>query len=280
MNCSEFDEIWNELLDAETPGRRDLASASQPAEGVMAKREQAASLHALTCHRCRLARTRNETLRQALRGFRPRACPEPDLVDRIVAHVRFPSRRRWNARRAAIPLSAAVAAVLLLALGSVYWRLERFAPRPGQVAESQSASIARPQQVSRPADTPLLSAALADATHATWDLARSTSEPAARLGLEVFDVAAQINDEAEANSDIFPPLAKGGLAGVASAVPRVLADLPQSSPEAAWLQEAGDILAARVRPLSSSARQAFGFLRAPSLGKTETSINLPASKGA
>jgi hypothetical protein len=130
-----------------------------------------------------------------------------------------------------------------------------------------------PRQAGRQTDTPLLSVALADATLATLDLARSTSAPAARLGLEALEAAAQQSDQAE-------PESAGDAGSGLAPFPLVLRDLSQSSPDLAWLQEVGDDLAARVRPLSSSARQAFGFLRAPELRKTETSSNSPASKGA
>jgi hypothetical protein len=115
--------------------------------------------------------------------------------------------------------------------------------------------------------------ALADATAATWELARTTSEPAARLGREVLDATgvtqgattASAPDES-AGPDLLP------LSSMLRVVP--------NSPAPAFIQELEDRLATSVRPLSSSARQAFGFLRTPALGKQKGTNSSPASKGA
>ncbi len=117
--------------------------------------------------------------------------------------------------------------------------------------------------------------ALADATEATWDLARTTSAPAARLGHQVLMAATSAQDSTGTGST-----GAGGPRLGLDALAPILRVVPDSTPASELIQRVGDGLSASVRPLSSSARQAFGFLRTPSLGKPDNPINLPASKGA
>jgi hypothetical protein len=79
---------------------------------------------------------------------------------------------------------------------------------------------------------------VADATAATWDLARETSAPAARIGREV------VSSSAFAET--------GTLALPVPALPFVLPAV-------------GDEVQRGVNPLSGSARHAFGFLLGPAL---------------
>ena len=109
---------------------------------------------------------------------------------------------------------------------------------------------------------------------ATWDLARSASEPAARISRQVFDAA--ISPEGT--------LAQPGLRG--GAVPESVTGLSldalayDSAAAVATLQQVGDHLATGVKPLSSTARQAFGFLLGPARPKPEVRAHSPAARGA
>jgi hypothetical protein len=273
MTCQEFDQIWNELLDAETAASQMSARGDDAFQSARAAREEAARSHARNCPRCRHAGARNELLRRALRSWTPGALAsvDSDLVDRIVISARpSPGRsvRRVCATILLATTSLAAAAVLLLMVAPVQWRLDP--PAAGRAADRPLAAGGGEPVVPR-ADARRLSNALVSATEATWDLARTTSEPAARLGRQVIEAATQTEGSADPTSAPGSPLV---------AFPSVFQDLPQSTTGAAWLQDMGDGLAASVRPLSTTARQAFGFLRTPLLGKAGNPINPPASKGA
>ncbi len=127
----------------------------------------------------------------------------PALVERILAEQKTGSSRRARRWRAALPLGAAVAAVaclIALVLAPLPWRLERVSPGidRGRPAGRASGSALRPSN--RQADSRVLSEALADATAASWDLARTTSKPAARLGRQVLESATQVENPSRAGS--------------------------------------------------------------------------------
>ena len=206
----------------------------------------------------------------------------PALLERILAEQKTGSSRRPRRWRAGLPLGAAVAAVaclIALVLAPLPWRLERVSPASDRGRSAGPANASALHLANRRADSRVLSEALADATAATWDLARTTSEPAARLGRQMLESATQGETPARAGASGADPAGSSysGLDSLASVLPVV----PQPPPGSALLQQVGDGLSASVRPLSSTARQAFGFLRIPALEKTDNSpIRLPASKGA
>ena len=121
-----------------------------------------------------------------------------------------------------------------------------------------------------------LNTAVAEATAATWDLARSASEPAARISRQVLDAATQ-SDRAsslstqDAQSE---PIAAG------VSVPSLARLAPDSAAAEAMLQEVGDRLASGVRPISDTARHAFRFLLGPAMPKPDVPPNLTAPRGA
>jgi hypothetical protein len=173
-----------------------------------------------------------ETLRAAWRvgsaAARPEPAPPAEVVDRIViaaSRREAPApRRRWARPLAwASGLAAAAAATAFLRPPAVE------APRP------------------EPAPAASLSVAVADVREASLRLAWSASEPAARLGLAMFDAStgddSSTDDDSQAPDDDAPGAA----------------DLPA---------RVGGYAAAGARPLSDAARQAFGFLRSPSLAKS------------
>jgi hypothetical protein len=286
MNCQDCDQIWNQLLDAESLSRARIATGLEPLPQLLAEREQAACTHALGCSRCRQVRAKYETLRRALRAWVASARPEmtlsPALVERILAEQKTGSSRRARRWRTALPLGAAVAVVaclIALVLAPLPWRLERVSPDSDRGRPPDPASGSGLRSSNRPSDSRVLSAALANATAATWDLARTTSEPAARLGRQVLEGATQVENASGAAASAAEPAGSSypGLDSLAAVLPVV----PQAPPGSALLQQVGDGLSASVRPLSSTARQAFGFLRIPSLEKIDNSpLHQPASKGA
>ncbi len=119
-----------------------------------------------------------------------------------------------------------------------------------------------------PSQSPRLNEALASASEATWDLARSASEPAARLSRQFLDAAGDLDN----------PRQSGNSAAVS--VPSLDSFTPDSASAVETIQQVGDRLASGVRPLSSSARQAFGFLLGPPPPKPEVRANPPAARGA
>jgi hypothetical protein len=280
MKCQEFEQIWSELLDAETSARLGAAVETAAADSALAIREQAALEHALGCKRCGSARVKFETLRRSLRAWNSRTdrgpAPSPDLVARILAESGLGSRRRpWHRRAALVIGPALAAAILALMFLPVPWRLDR----PGRETRGRSNNpFARGRGQGAARGTPdaqVLREALADATEATWDLARTTSEPAARLGREVLGATAQTSDH-----DAPGPSGPGSMAFNLVSFPSVLRSDAQSAPGTALLQDLGDGLAASVRPLSTSARQAFGFLRTPNVERRSHSSTPASSKGA
>jgi hypothetical protein len=282
MNCQEFDRCWDELLDAETAMRHLEQGAADLASSDPSPREQDVRSHALNCPRCHRAQLSNEALRRAIRSWNGRrlAAPPADLVDRIIDRTLLSPPPLQSARRVTPHAAWAVAAAagLVLAIGSVRWAIERRPVGEAAPGHAKAPGDGAGVQTARARDVQLLSHALADATEATWDLARSTSGPAARLGRQVLEVATRPGAPpgeslTTDDRDIEP-------GSVLAGIPSVLRDLPDSPPGAGWLRDMEDGLAASVRPLSTTAWEAFGFLRTPSLGKGAKAAAPPASKGA
>jgi len=103
--------------------------------------------------------------------------------------------------------------------------------------------------------------AVADARDASWRLALSASEPAARLGLAMLDASIAPAEPAPG-----PTPADAGTAP----------PLDPSAFRPALLDRFGDYAAAGVRPLSDSAARAFGFLRPPSAARADAPEAPPA----
>ena len=94
-----------------------------------------------------------------------------------------------------------------------------------------------------------LNTAVAEATAATWDLARSASEPAARISRQVLDAATQADQDPSLHvGRAWEPNAAGAL------VPSLTAPAPDTAAAETALRQVGDRLASGVRPLSDTAR--------------------------
>jgi len=216
MNCREYERTWHEWLDARGGAPAGSARARARAE------------HEAACAACRAKGGGYRALIRAIgaigpapavpRGFAGRFAPGGDLA--VAAGPRL--RRRpggWGYAAAAAAATALVAGLVAVRGG----RVDRAGPA---VAAGR-----------RP-----LTAALAEATSASWELARVASAPAARVGRDALGGAADLE---------IPTLAVGTAAGP---------DAPRA------LRAVGGGVQAGVGPLSGSARHAFGFLLAPLIG--------------
>ena len=291
MTCRDFERGWNELLDAGGPA---IGGVEKPDPSTVAPRLAAtASLsdlertlrdHAADCPACRQVAARYQLLHRALGGWSAQPAPPVDLADRILAAAQSPASRRRGARnrgarpiwRIGLPLATAAAAVIAL----VFVRPAIDGPRPERRTTAPPAlannppggAISHSDSGSGPvsADTRALDTALADATAATWDLARSASEPAARISLHVLDVATEPR----------PGSVDDGSSSFSVSVSSYVPAAPDSAAASAMLRQVGDSLASSVGPLSNTARHAFGFLLGPPPAKPEVRRIPPAAKGA
>ena len=221
--------------------------------------------------------------RRAVRAWGQPPDAPAGLADRIFAvvpapippraHPRARIRRERQFWRFSLPLAAAAAAIAAAITVGLISRLIfnwTRAIQPGPSVAVMPALSREPET----ARSRMLNTALTDATNATWDLARSTSGPAARIGRQVFDAAT--NAEGAASQPGF------AVKPVPDSITGLSLDslAPDSAAAAATLQQVGDHLASGVRPLSSTARQAFGFLLGPARPKPEARPQSPAARGA
>jgi len=221
MNCRDFERVWSERFDA----RRTLPDVEkgEPLEA-----------HAASCVTCHGLAARYRALRLATASLESPS-PPAGFADRVLAaygaepaSVEPPAWQRW---RLAGLISAAAAAAVFAAVG-ISLRVFPSATVSAPPRVSVETSVVQP----RPIDAQGLSDALAVATSATWDLARESSAPAARVGRQVI-VSVRLPGEE----------------------PSVT--LPVIIPEVADLwHRVGDRVSAGARPLEGTARHAFGFL--------------------
>ena len=291
MMCRDFERMWNELIDARSPLFRppEPVRAGRPTPGTRetdesaAGRERALLDHAASCSACGQVAQRYQVLarRSAPGGRRPMhqpgwrieswpRCPRRLCLDRAPSIGTVRARRFW---RIGLPMAAAAAAIAAaITVGLLSRQVIDPARRmqPGPLA----ATIPAPNREPDAAAGQMLNTALADATDATWDLARSASEPAARISRQVFDAA--ISPEGT------PAQTRIGSGAVPESATVLSLDAfaSDSAAAVATLQQVGDHLASGVRPLSSTARQAFGFLLGPARPKPEARGHLPGARGA
>ena len=135
-----------------------------------------------------------------------------------------------------------------LALAATVLLAGLIAVRSRPAPETIGPEIVKSSETQRP-----LGVALSEATSETLGLAREASAPAARVGREMIRSASI-------------PSMDWGLAF-------------STDPASEALQSVGDEVEAGVRPLSGSARSAFGFL-IPSASRSRTPAASPAPKGA
>jgi hypothetical protein len=306
MTCRDFQEKWTELLDAETHvsiEARESPSRLAESDQALSDCERALIDHGAECPTCRELGRRYQILRGALRAWGPPPVPPVDLADRILlAATQVPPASPWRIlgigdRRRLRPLvvslgsiAAAVAVALLL---SRFVNHQPHASRPATEihTSSEAAGPGRSSDSNSEigtTETRGFNRALVEATEATWDLARSASEPATRISRQVLDAtvpvepspadAAPGSDPAFGMGTAFEPALSA--ATLPFPVPNLVPLKPNPAAASALLQQVGDQLVAGVRPLSSSARRAFGFLLGPGLEQQEARDKPPVPKGA
>lgn len=194
MNCHDCDRIWNLLLDAEQSSPEQDATEPGDVSPELAAEAQRTMVHATGCTRCRNALAGYETLRQAVRTWsstgRPPLAPPQALLDRVIAEQQAALlyRARWRWRVPAIAASASLAALLAYWLSGPSGLPRNAVSGPGPHGRS-AVRIAASGHSSQG-----LRAAVLEATAATLDLARVTSEPAARLGRDMIPGSAPFDE--------------------------------------------------------------------------------------
>jgi hypothetical protein len=290
MTCRDSERGWNELIDMERAFARGEAAGIGQVDPAMADLERALLDHAEDCAACCLVASRYRILRRALQAGVHLQSPPAGLADRILAEIERPSPAAWavygETRPWRIgPAAMAMAGMVAIAVGMALYlthinqtlqaRLDRpttvLHPTPAPHGHDESA-----ESKTIPAGARNLNTAVADATAATWDLARSASEPAARISRQVLSAAT------EADREPSLPNADAGLETVSAgaSVLSLAALAPDTAAAEAMLQQVGDHLATEVRPLSDTARHAFRFLLGPATAKPAIPAKPPAPKGA
>jgi hypothetical protein len=267
MNCHDFERIWNELFDAGSslPGEEHASAAGE--------NELALLEHATGCTTCRRRAAGFQVLHRAILAWGKAPAPPLGLADRVLAAARAPlPASRPAARKPQLVSSkrlliAAAASILAVITVGVISRMtfDRARDRGRLATETPGPA---PSVGHGTTESPKLNDVLASATAATWDLARSASEPAARLSRQFLD----------ATTDSTAEHASGE--SVTVSVPSLESFAPDSAAAVATIQQVGDRLASGVRPLSSTARQAFGFLLGPAPPKPDVRTNPPPARGA
>jgi hypothetical protein len=292
MTCHEFERAWNDLLDAVGGAALGPAQTTATAREKTAvpRAERALQEHAASCRACRQAGERYQVLLRALSVWKSPPQAPANLGERVLAaaghasaptHLLRPPYRfrhaggRWRIRLRLAGATAATAAALVLALLRPTVEHRRPPAVSGNDSAAPTAGYPGPP-ASAPVDARALHQAVAEAADATLELARSASEPAARIGLHVLDSAALPQLE---------PMAARGDTYVASepatlVVPSLTSLAPASATASAILQEVGDRFASGMQPLSTTARYAFGFLLGPPPAKRDVHANPPRAKGA
>jgi len=292
MTCCEFERKFNELLDGEgeAAARARAAAPTTRSRPVATDLEHALIDHASRCPACHEVAARYQILRRALHAWNSPPVAPADLVDRILladANADAPAASAWavvgkRKRERLWPIvlttwGVSVAAACMFGLVNSLLERERHnrpMPPTRLVGPADELHSVRGQSGVRPADSRVLNDALAEATRATWDLAFSASEPAARISRQMLD-AATAPERVPGDSAIL-----GRAATVSVTMPALNSLAPDPSAAKAMLQEVGDRLASGVGPFSRTARHAFGFLLGPAPAKLEGRNTRPAAKGA
>ncbi len=223
--------------------------------------------------------------------------PSADLAERILAAAEVSTPSAWGVYSVDQPRSiwpvvvsvASVCAAAIFGLAVLIPMIKGPEPHDGPRANP-------PPIASRPSDDDLhavsgtsrspgeragLNRALADATSATWELARSASEPAARIGRDVLDATTRAEDVVSEPEPEAPTSVADRLVTATGALTLPVPSLAPFAPDpSAALQQVGDHLASGVRPLSDTARHAFGFLIGPAPDRAAPRNTPQSSKGA
>ncbi len=289
MTCRDFESEWNERFDALAEAGSGAAAdlgCSGPAQSSL---ECTLEDHEAECPACLRKAAQFRALERAIRAWsQPPAAPAT-LADRVAAEIDRPSpsawavyapsrRSFWTSRTAALVAAAVLAAMLLVAV---------FLPDPPQ--RGRRRVVLHPTPLENPSKRQNdsksdstepgkgLGSALANASAATWDLARSASLPAARITRQVIDVATAQRQTSAVDSG--GEMRRESGTGPIS-VPSLELLAPDSAAAAAALQQVSDSVALGVLPWTTSARQAFGFLLGPPPAKPDRRTPVTSEKGA
>jgi hypothetical protein len=306
MTCRDFQLKWNELLDAErcsSSAEGDTLAGSTELDYGLSddSTERTLASHAAECEACQQFAVRCRVLRRALRAWPSVPAASANLADRIMAAaatslvaVRPVLARRRAGIWASLAGAAAVAAAVAVALPQIRMPVapdhvrRGAAEQPSKLLKSERDRSEGSHVALRTGDRLAFHDVVATATSATWDLALSASEPAARISRDVLDAT---NPEGQTSSDSSADRVpagggelggEGGLEAPGFPVPMPGFTPIDSDPAAAGAAflGLGDRLAAGVRPLSRTARHAFSFLFGPSPDPSGPRSSRPAAKGA
>jgi hypothetical protein len=176
--------------------------------------------------------------------------------------------------------------IVLIVGGTLLWndsRRRQDRPLPvHQVFDPDLHSIAAPETA--PKGSPALNRALAEATSATLDLARTASEPAGRISRDMLDAAEEKGVSASQRPSGASETGSAGpeeeLVGLSMTLPSLDPLRSETSGASRVLQQVGDHLSAGAAPLSSTARHAFGFLLGPARVRAGSPAARSSSTGA
>ena len=200
MTCRDFERTWNELIDAEGSAvatRR--ATGAEPGSTVTETASAGCGSMPRRVPTCRQVAVRYQALRRAIWTWGPPPGPSVELAERIMAEIGSPTPSAW-AGRAPVKRRTEVADHRGSSVGSGRHQLLSAGSGSsdrqgrGQTALPDRRSCKRRRQSPRRRDEcwrlPVISTMrLAEATAATWDLARTASEPAARISRQMLDAA-------------------------------------------------------------------------------------------
>jgi hypothetical protein len=282
MTCREFERSLNELVDAEAASLGDVLAPSA-LESVVSDLDVALADHAGRCPACRVLAARHQVFRRAVHAWNAPPVAPADLTDRILAAAAEErSASAWavygvkpESYRPIIVAYVSAMAACLVGMVMLHLVVSRDASQkpaaPPVIANLAHQDLHTGLWPSTPShsDVRELQTAMADATAATWELARSASEPTARISREMLDVATDREAELTRGRSSATPSSPA----ISVTMPSLSELAPDPSSTSAMLQEVSDRLASGVRPLSNTARHAFSFLLGPAPGK-------PAVRGA
>ncbi len=245
MTCHEFQRKWHELLDADSVERQAAGTSRTTGNGpdrdpVGGETEALLLAHAADCPSCCAIAIQYQNLRQAIRAWRRPPVPPDDLVQRILSAPAETPFRILVAGRVRGLLRAHQPVALLTGLLAASFLLALLLPAINQALDSKRANPrgtgpagpvvdlhSVPGPVDPPADRSALNRALAEATSATLDLARTASEPAARISHDLFDTS---ESAAEGAAKASAELSPGALNGPSVGPVQLSVSLPSLDP--------------------------------------------------
>ena len=244
-----------------------------------------------SCRRVRRLRpggARYQVLRRAIRAWGPPPRPSTGLADRILAEIQTPmTRSAWadygSVRRetpvadaSGLAAIAAAAAVLAIALPALNRSIDR-TQRNGHPV------VLHNTPVDPDRDSATNAGDCAGAQHGPGRGDSRDVGPGS-LGLRAGrpDQSRRARRGHRARPTASGHASVTGSESIATtvSVPSLDSLVPDTAAAGAMLQQVGDRLSHGVRPLSDTARHAFGFLLGTTVSKPEAPANPPAQKGA